>query len=151
VGVYPLWWAHLLLGPVAAVAAAGELSAEGVDLLAGVLLRHERGGISLVSASLSSCASAGVVLEGTTGRLCIDAPAWAPEGFEVTTADGAVVRPPVPRPLGRGYVPMLEHVQDCLARGLSESPLHPLTSTLAVMGVLDAALDQLGVVRAQEG
>jgi len=150
VGVYPLWWSHLLLGPVTSVAAAGELSPDGVDLLSGVLLRHERGGISLISATLSSCASAAVVLEGRTGRLNVDAPAWSPQGFEVRSAGGAAARSPVPAPPGRGYVPMLEHVQDCLAQGLSESPAHPLASTLAVMTVLDTALDQLRVVRAQE-
>ena len=45
---------------------------------------------------------------------------------------------------------MLEHVQECLRAGLTESPLHPLSTTLAVAEVMDAALEQLGVTRPED-
>jgi hypothetical protein len=52
---------------------------------------------------------------------------------------------------GANYVHQLLHVQECLAQGLTESPVMPLDDTLAVMDVLDAALEALGARHADEG
>ena len=41
-------------------------------------------------------------------------------------------------------------MQDCLRAGRVESPLHPLSTTVAVMEVLEEALAQLGVPRPDE-
>ena len=40
---------------------------------------------------------------------------------------------------------MLQHVQQCLAEGLRESPVMPLSDTLDVMRVVDAAQRALGL------
>jgi predicted dehydrogenase len=144
VGVYPVWLALLLLGPVTSVRAAGEVSDAGVDVLTGLLLTHRGGAVSLLSASLSSEASGDAVVDGSLGSIRLEAPLWAPSGLRVgdRTARSA--------PRGAGYVPMLEHVQECVRAGRTESPLHPLGATLAVMEVVDQALEQLGVTRPVE-
>lgn len=69
IGVYPVWLAHLLLGPVTSVTAAGELSDAGVDVLTGLLLTHEGGAVSLLSATLSSSAPEDAVVEGPLAEL----------------------------------------------------------------------------------
>ena len=144
IGVYPVWLALLLLGPVTSVRATGEVSDAGVDVLTGLLLGHEGGAVSLLSASLSSVASGDAVLEGTSGTVRLVAPLWAPSALAVGDRTiRSVLR-------GAGYVPMLEHVQECVRTGRTESPLHPLGATLAVMEVLESALEQLGVARPDE-
>lgn len=149
IGVYAVWLAHLLLGPVAAVRAAGEVSADGVDVLGGLLLTHEDGGISLLSATFSSDAPDDAVLQGTAGRVRVEAPLWSPSGLDVRSAAGSDRDVRVPA-TGAGYVHVLEHVQECVRAGLTESPLHPLATTLAVAEVLEQALGQLGVARPDE-
>ena len=47
--------------------------------------------------------------------------------------------------VGGGYSHELVEVRDCVAAGLTESPVMPLSDTLAVMGVLEAALTALGL------
>jgi len=154
IGVYPVWLAHLLLGPVASVTAAGELSDAGVDVLTGLLLTHDGGAVSLLSATLSSSAAEDAVVEGSLGRVHVAAPLYAPAGFTVLhgpySMAGVADRTVRPGRRGAGYVHILEHVQQCVRGGRTESPLHPLSTTLAVMEVLEAALDQLGVVRPDE-
>lgn len=153
IGVYPVWLALLLLGPVTSVAAAGEVSGSGVDVLTGLLLGHEDGAVSLLSATMSSSAEQDAVVEGSLGRVRLEAPLWAPSGLAVHPdpgPDGPADRVVRPGRRGAGYVRMLEHVQDCLRDGRTESPLHPLTATLAVMQVLEQALEQLGVARPDE-
>ncbi len=153
IGVYPVWLARLLLGPVTSVAAAGRVSHAGVDVLSGLLLGHQGGAVSLLSATLSSSASQDAVVEGTLGRVRLEAPLYAPAAM--TVLHSGQVGPEADRTVrpgrrGAGYVHMLEHVQQCVREGLGESPLHPLSTTLAVMEVLEQALDQLGVVRPDE-
>ena len=46
---------------------------------------------------------------------------------------------------GRGYAHQAQEVQDCLAAGLTESRVMPLSDTLDVQWVLEEALDQLGI------
>ncbi len=130
------------------------MSDAGVDVLTGLLLTHRDGAVSLLSATLSSDASDTAVVEGSRGSVRLEAPLWNPSAMTVRSqAEGVargsdrVLRPAV---RGAGYVPMLEHVQDCLRGGLTESPLHPLGTTLAVTEVLGQALAQLGVARPDE-
>ncbi|MFC3688809.1 Gfo/Idh/MocA family protein [Aquipuribacter hungaricus] len=154
IGVYPVWLALLLLGPVSSVAVAGEVSPGGVDVLSGLLLGHEGGAVSLLSSTLSSSAAGDAVLEGSLGAVRLEAPLWAPPALTVLHGAGVSAQPADrtvrPGRRGAGYVHMLEHVQECVLAGLTESPLHPLGTTLAVMEVLEQALDQLGVVRPDE-
>jgi hypothetical protein len=53
--------------------------------------------------------------------------------------------------LGAGYAHMLQHVQDCLAEGRQESPVMPLSDTLDVMRVVDAAQRALGLSPRDDG
>jgi hypothetical protein len=46
---------------------------------------------------------------------------------------------------------MLQHVQDCLAEGRQESPVMPLSDTLDVMRVVDAAQRALGLSPRDDG
>ena len=45
---------------------------------------------------------------------------------------------------GRGYCHEIAHVDECLAEGLTESPVMPLDATLAVQQVMAEVLSQLG-------
>jgi hypothetical protein len=46
---------------------------------------------------------------------------------------------------------VLEHVQQCLAEGLAESPVMPLSDTLDVMRVVDAPQRALGLDPRDDG
>ena len=52
---------------------------------------------------------------------------------------------------GTGYAHMLEHVQQCLAEGRTESPVMPLSDTLDVMRVVDTAQRALGLSPRDDG
>ena len=46
---------------------------------------------------------------------------------------------------GHGYHYEAAHAQECLAQGLAESPLLPLTFSLHLMQQLDAMREQIGL------
>ena len=77
VGPYPVRLAHLLLGPPTSVQAVGQLSAEGVDVQAGLLLGHAGGALSALSVSIGSHAAQRAWVEGTAGWVEVGAPIYS--------------------------------------------------------------------------
>lgn len=146
-GVYPVSFAHLLLGEPSDVTARATLSAEGVDLQTGALLSFGDGALASVHCSIVGGTSVSASVTGSRGR--IDVPdgffhpdrfvlhrdGRAPEEFAADPADG-------PRSSLRHEA---KEVMRALRAGETESPLVPLDGTLAVMRTLDAIRERIGV------
>ncbi|GAB2689159.1 Gfo/Idh/MocA family protein [Thalassiella azotivora] len=149
-GVYPVSFAQMLLGAPTSVAVHGALGDTGVDAEVGLLLGWDDGASALLSCTLTATPFAGARIVGTHGRIDLEEPFHH-------TGSLTLHRPDVDAEVvtrgytGRGYVHQLEEVQRCLAEGLTESPVMPLDDTLAVMDVLDGALEHLGAVHVDEG
>jgi predicted dehydrogenase len=144
-GVYPLSFAHDLLGPPTEVLARGTLRDTGVDSSVATILRHGSGAVS-TSYSASDAAGANVaVVLGSEGRIEIAATWYAPA--RVTVYDGAqqlVDRFDAPVS-GRGMQYQAAEVERLLAAGLTASPLMTPEDSVAVMGTMDEIRAQLGV------
>ncbi|XUM00465.1 Gfo/Idh/MocA family protein [Streptomyces venezuelae ATCC 10712] len=148
-GVYPVSFAHLLLGEPSAVHAHAQLSPEGVDLNTGMLLGWDSGASALLSCSLEADTPLTASVTGTAGRIDLPRGFFFPERFtlhrpgrepeEFTSADD-------PHSLRHEAA----EVARCLRAGATESPLVPLDGSLAVMRTLDAVRDRVGVRYPQE-
>jgi predicted dehydrogenase len=149
-GVYPVSFAQMLFGSPTSVAVSGSLAESRVDAEAALLLGWPDGAAALLSCSLTAAQSGTARIVGTAGRIDLEAPFHRTPSLTVhrPDADPMVVTQPF---TGRGYVHQLEEVQRCLAEGLTESPVMPLHDTVAVMDVLDQALDLLAAVHVDEG
>jgi predicted dehydrogenase len=149
-GVYPVSFAQMLLGTPTTVATTGLLGPTGVDVEAALLLGWPSGAQALLSCSLVTTTFREAHLAGTGGRIVVEESFHNPPRFTVHRdgTDPEVVELP---PTGKGYVHQLAHVQECLAAGLTESPVMPLDDTTAVMDVLEDALVSLGAFHADEG
>lgn len=150
VGVYAVAVAQMLLGAPEEVLTRGRRAETGVDTDATLLCRHAGEATASLFATITSHPPRRCVVIGTTGRVETDPPLHAPSGFTVHRPDAEPERVGRER-TGRGYTHMLGHVQDCLAQGLTESPLWPLSATLTAMGTLESALHALGVVHDDSG
>jgi hypothetical protein len=47
---------------------------------------------------------------------------------------------------GNGYIHEVRHVEDCLARGLTESPIMPLSDSLEILRITDELRHRWGVL-----
>lgn len=87
-GVYPVSLARHLLGPATLVHAElrlGEGAAAGIDEDAVLTLRHGSGAISVCRASLRTNAANTLEIEGTAGRLRLEAPIYRPFALSLQT------------------------------------------------------------------
>ncbi|MEW2491602.1 Gfo/Idh/MocA family oxidoreductase [Streptomyces sp. NPDC048411] len=146
-GVYPVSFAHLLLGEPDRVQADALLSPEGVDLNTGMLLGWESGATALLSCSVTADTPQTASVTGTRGRIDFPRGFFYPERF-VLHREGHDPQEFTAGTAGDGLRGMQfeqAEVLRALRAGETESPLVPLNGSLAVMRTLDAVRDRIGV------
>ncbi|WP_435137474.1 Gfo/Idh/MocA family protein [Actinacidiphila sp. bgisy144] len=148
-GVYPVSFAHLLLGVPDTVEAWAQLTPERVDAATGIVLGWHSGAIATLSCGFTADIGAPAAIAGTGGRIEI------PDGF--FNADRFVVHREGVEP----QTVLLSDVSDdhergsmrheaaevmrALRAGETESPLVPLDGSLAVMSTLDRVRERVNV------
>jgi predicted dehydrogenase len=147
-GVYPISLAQHLLGRPETVTATGTTYANGADASAAIHLAYADGRAAALTCTLAASTPGRAVVVGTGGSIELVPPFHHPSRIVVRRGGGepeTIERPAT----GRGYVHQAEEVQRCLAAGLTESPVMPLSDTLEVQWVLEQALDRLGITMAE--
>ncbi|MFJ2258587.1 Gfo/Idh/MocA family protein [Streptomyces sp. NPDC087844] len=151
-GVYPVSFAHLLLGEPSGVTARAVLSEESVDLQTGMLLSYDSGALAALHCSLTGGTSTSASVTGSEGRIDIPSGFFHsdrfvlhrdgrdPQEYTANAADGTRA----------GLKHEAAEVMRCLRAGETESPLVPLDGTLAVMRTLDAVRADIGVTYPSE-
>jgi predicted dehydrogenase len=143
VGIYPVTFAHLVLGEPNDVAAAGTLSDRGIDLGGGATLTYPGGAVASLAWTQVAFSDNRAAVSGDAGRLEVPSRFHQATGF--TYARGESVETHSAPVTGQGYAHEIEEVAACLRAGRTESDLLPLEGTVAVMKVLDEIRWQLGV------
>jgi len=154
-GIYPLTFAHLLLGEAEELTATGVLSETGIDLDIAIAGRYAGGAIATMVASMTSWSSRRAEIATDRGRLVLEDFHHPTTATYTATATGGTNDFTEPgRPLsidgrepviGRGYGNEAVEFQRCLAEGLLESPLVPHAQTLTIMRQMDDVRRQVGV------
>jgi predicted dehydrogenase len=145
-GVYPVSFAHLVLGAPAEIAAWAQLTPDGVDETTGMVFGYDSGAVATLHCSFASQSPTLAAVTGTKGRIELPHAFFCTDRF-ILHRDGG--REPeefgFPGAGGRGYTHEAVEVMRCLRAGETESPLVPLDGSLAVMATLDAVRDRIGV------
>ena len=154
-GIYPLTFAHLMLGPAESLTAIADLSDRGIDQDIAVTGRYPGGALATMTASLTAYSSRKAEIATSRGRIDLDDfhhPAKAVFVPQVPGAGSWVLVPGEPvevlgrEPIiGQGYGNEAAEVGRCLRAGLRESPLVPHDQTLTLMRQMDELLTQAGV------
>ncbi len=138
-GVYPVSFASMILGPPDGVLAAVEPAFTGVDGLVSALLTHPTGAHAVVTAASSADSPVRAAIVGTEARIEIDPPWHAPSAFTLTDRHGRTDRWAQGHE-GRGLRHQADEAARCVAAGLTESQVMPLDETVSVMDTLDRIL-----------
>ncbi|MFD4641508.1 Gfo/Idh/MocA family protein [Lentzea sp. NPDC058436] len=136
-GVYPVAFAHQILGVPTHVHAHGSLAPTEVDADAGIFLAYANGAHALLSCSLVANLGARAEIVGTLGRVEVVDPMFNPTAVVINGIEHAIE--------DEGYQHQIRAVEECVAAGLTESPQVTWANTLEVMRTLEEALRQIGV------
>jgi predicted dehydrogenase len=145
VGVYPVSFAHDILGPPAEITAHGVLMATGADASVATIFQHADGAVSTTFSSMETRGRNTALILGTEGRIEVD-PVWfaASTATVYDTAGDVVDR--FDRPVsGRGMQYQATEVERLLAAGETVSPLMSPDDSIDVMATMDQIRADVGV------
>jgi len=138
-GVYPVSFASMVLGPPERVVSVVTPAFTGVDGQTSMLFGYAGGAQAVLSCTLSARSPTRAAIIGTEARIEIDGDFYAPTSFTLISRDGEQTRYDAPHE-GRGLRHEADEVARCLREGLLESPLMPLDETISIMATMDAVL-----------
>jgi predicted dehydrogenase len=146
IGIYPVFWALQIFGKPAEILTTADLAPSGADRSISMIFKYPGG-------EMAQLASSFAVSSDTQTEI------WCEKGFiRVTRVDPSTVIFTVSRSgqseevirfhfdQGLGYSLEAAHVMECLDRGLTESPLLPLSYTFQQMKILDEIRAKAGVI-----
>lgn len=142
-GVYVISFAQQFLGTPEVVHAVGGVYPNGVEGEAGILLGWPDGRYSTQAIGFTAPGPGRQVVAGTKGWVEVKPRFHRAEQLSVHLLGEPAEELMLPK-TGAGYCHELIHVDECLAAGLTESPVMPLDDTLAVQQVMAEVLSQLG-------
>ena len=147
VGIYPLAFAHLLLGSPETITASGVMEPNGVDLRCTVHLGYSADRSASVSTSMTEVIMPFAVIGGTAGSIVMDPPFFSGGAVHTYAAPAFTQQTTVVPVEGAGYVPMFRMVGEAVAAGLTEHPVHPPANAIAVLDVIDEVRRALAEVQ----
>lgn len=146
-GVYPISFAHDILGVPDSITAVGQLTDTGVDGQVGMVLNYGKAQATLHTTMRSVTANTAVI-SGTEGRIEIESVFYTPTTMRVIRRDGTSWEFDGRVPNGFQY--QAAEVARRLDAGDKESPVHTLDNTLEIMGIMDEVRAQIGLVYPNE-
>jgi predicted dehydrogenase len=145
-GIYPLTFAHLLLGAAQELRATATLSDAGIDLDVALSGRYAGGALATMTASMTSWSSRAAAVATNLGRIEVPEFHHPPHAVFTPGDGGPPVRVEGAEPVvGAGYAHEIVEVGRCLRAGLRESPLVPHEQTLTLLRQMDEVRGQVGV------
>jgi predicted dehydrogenase len=148
-GVYPVSFASSVLGAPVAVRATGRTGPTGVDVEAAMVIDHGSTE-SVAFTSLTASLPVRATIMGSAGRIEVHRPFFGPSGITLQIGQGFSPEEIVTHWVDRSLPKLhdgLYYEADALARfvgeGRTESPLHTLDETVAIIATLEDARRQV--------
>ncbi len=137
-GVYVLSFAQHFLGTPDVVRAVGGRYSTGVEGEFSVLLGYTDGRSATLAGAFTTYGPGRMMLTGSKGWIDVH-----PRFHRAASVTIWRERTPEHLEFDSGYRYEIEHVGECLAAGLTESPIMPLDDTIAVQRIMAEVLDQI--------
>ena len=143
-GIYPISFAHLVLGTPERITSTGVLTDRGVDAQTSAIFDYADGAQAVISTNMIAQTPCRAVVSGLLGRLEIDSVFYAPTSMRIILTDGTITHYPHTYQ-GHGLREQAIEMARVVRSGALESPLMPWSQTLAVMNTLDEIRRQIGL------
>ena len=144
-GVYPISFAHDILGPPVDVVARATLKPTGVDASVATIFTHGDGAVSTTYSSMETRGRNQATILGTAGRIEIAATWYAPATVTLLGADGSLVQEVSIPVTGRGMQFQAAEVERLVRAGATAGTLMAPADSVRVMETMDTIRDLIGL------
>ena len=147
IGIYNVFFAQSILGVPDEIISSMNASSTGVDEQCSIILKYNGGKMATLFSSFASNLETDADIFGTEGRIRLTNRFYEPTASIQYYPEQIDSRREifVEKESGWGYQHEIQHVHECLASGFTESPIHSLDDTLALMKTLDAVRACMGL------
>jgi predicted dehydrogenase len=145
-GIYPLSLAHIVMGkmPINARASA-IMSRTGVDEISNYFLEYDDGVTALLSSGFRQSAPCEAKIYGELGY--IEVPQFLGAQSFTVYLDGETPQVQTHKfEQGTQFSFEIQHMHECIGRGLSDSPIMPMQTSVDMMTLMDELRAQFGLV-----
>jgi len=146
IGIYNVFAAMSILGKPDHIDAVMTPMHTGVDEQCSILFRYNNGAVAQLFSTFASNLATDADICGTEGRIKLTTRFYEPSAnieFYKGREPKEII--PVRKEGGMGYQYEARHVNDCLRKGLTESPVIPFADTIELMETLDKIRHTMGL------
>lgn len=144
-GVYPISFAHDLLGAPTDIQAWASFKPTGVDASVATTFVHENGAISTTYSSMETRGRNQATVLGTDGRIEIASTWYAPARVTLYDGDGTLLEEFDEPVTGRGMQFQAAEIEQVVRQGLTGSTVMPAEESVRVMRTMDAVRSAIGL------
>ncbi|MDO8645825.1 MAG: Gfo/Idh/MocA family oxidoreductase [Candidatus Planktophila sp.] len=141
-GIYPISFAHLILGAPAYITARAVMTDRGVDAQTSAIFDYNNGAQAIINTTMIAQTPCRAVVSGLLGRLEIDRTFYNPSSMRVVLFDGTTTEYPNSYS-GHGLREQAIEMARVVRAGILESPLMPHHESISVMKSMDEIRSQI--------
>ena len=143
-GIYPVSFAHMVLGNPTKITASGVLTDKGVDAQTSMIFDYADGAQAILNTTMIEQTPCRAVVAGVNGWLEIDRVFYSPTSMRVTLFDGSVTEYPHTY-TGHGLREQAEAFKKLVQSGQTQSEILNWKDTVDIMQTLDTVRAQIGL------
>jgi hypothetical protein len=143
-GVYPISFAHMILGVPTSITSKAVLTEKGVDAQTSIIFDYPHGAQAVLNTSMIVQTPCTAVVAGLNGYLEVDRTFYNPTSMRLTLYDGPVTEYPSSY-IGHGLREQAAEFARVIQQGEKESPILTTADTVAIMEIMDTVRAQIGL------
>jgi len=143
-GIYPISFAHMILGNPLSINSSAVMTDKGVDAQTSMIFTYENGAQSVLTTTMIEQTPCRAVVAGMNGWLEIDRTFYNPASMRIVLNDGSVTQYPNTY-TGHGLREQAESFKQLVRSGKFESEILSWQDTIDIMKTMDTVREQIGL------
>lgn len=143
-GIYPISFAHMILGNPLSIKSTAVMTDKGVDAQTSMIFTYDNGAQSILTTTMIEQTPCRAVVAGLNGWLEIDRTFYNPASMRVVLNDGSITQYPS-QYSGHGLREQAEIFKQLVQSGKFESEILSWQDTVDIMKTMDTVREQIGL------
>jgi predicted dehydrogenase len=148
-GIYPISFAHMVLGKPDSITSSATFTDKGVDASSTAIFNYKSGAQAILTSNMMVSTPCRATICGTLGKIEIDRTFYNPASMRVIMHDGTTTEYPNDYK-GHGLREQAKEFERVVRSGEMSSPLLTPDESIEIMGSLDEIRRQIGLIYPSE-
>ncbi len=148
-GIYPISFAHMVLGKPELITSSATFTDKGVDSSSTAIFNYKSGAQAVLTSNMMVSTPCRATICGTLGKIEIDRTFYTPTSMRLIMQDGTTTEYPTDYK-GHGLREQAKEFERVVRSGAMNSPILTPDESIEIMGSLDEIRRQIGLIYPSE-